>query len=95
MVLKPHKPKTAAQPAVEAPVTPYKDVEANLHDGAAVIVARHIIGLQAMGFVMSYEPSCRTDDVYNILSVTKAFTDVIVLSLIERGYLPDYSSGRY
>ena len=30
---------------------------------------------------------CRKNDVFNILSVTKAFTDVIILSLIERGKL--------
>jgi CubicO group peptidase (beta-lactamase class C family) len=68
----------------------HKDVEANLYDGGAVVVARHgIIGLhEAIGFAnRATNRSLRIDDVFNILSVTKAFTDVIVLSLIERGEL--------
>jgi CubicO group peptidase (beta-lactamase class C family) len=70
--------------------TIYRDVEADLYDGAAVIVARNgVIGLhEAMGFAdrASSRP-LRIDDVFNILSVSKAFTDVIILSLIERGEL--------
>jgi CubicO group peptidase (beta-lactamase class C family) len=65
-------------------------VEADLYDGAAVIVARHgIIGLfKAVGFANRAENRLlRKDDVFNILSVSKAFTDVIILSLIERGEL--------
>jgi CubicO group peptidase (beta-lactamase class C family) len=68
----------------------HRDVEVNLYDGGAVIVARHgIIGLhEAIGFAdRTANRPCRIDDVFNILSVTKAFTDVIVLSLIERGEL--------
>jgi CubicO group peptidase (beta-lactamase class C family) len=68
----------------------HRDVEVNLYDGGVVIVARHgIIGLhEAIGFAdRAANRPCRIDDVFNILSVTKAFTDVIILSLIERGEL--------
>jgi CubicO group peptidase (beta-lactamase class C family) len=68
----------------------HRDVEADLYDGAAVIVARHgVIGLsEAVGFAnRAVNRHLRIDDVFNILSVSKAFTDVIILSLIERGEL--------
>jgi CubicO group peptidase (beta-lactamase class C family) len=68
----------------------HRDVEADLYDGAAVIVARHgVIGLhEAVGFAnRAANRLLRIDDVFNILSVSKAFTDVIILSLIERGGL--------
>ena len=68
----------------------HKDIEDNRYDGCAVIVARHgQIGLnEAVGFAnRAIKRSCRLDDVFNILSVTKAFTDVIILSLIEQGKL--------
>lgn len=68
----------------------HKDVEANLYDGGAIIVARRgSIGLhEAIGFAnRATNRPCRIDDVFNILSVSKAFTDVIILSLIERGKL--------
>jgi CubicO group peptidase (beta-lactamase class C family) len=68
----------------------HRDVEADLYDGGVVIVARHgIIGLhEAIGFAnRAANRPCCIDDVFNILSVTKAFTDVIILSLIERGEL--------
>jgi CubicO group peptidase (beta-lactamase class C family) len=68
----------------------HRDVGANLYDGAAVIMARHgVIGLhEAIGFAdRAANRLLRIDDVFNILSVSKAFTDVIVLSLIERGEL--------
>jgi CubicO group peptidase (beta-lactamase class C family) len=67
-----------------------KDVDDDMYDGAAVIVARHgNIGLhKAIGFAhRATNRPCRIDDVFNILSVTKAFTDIIILSLIERGEL--------
>jgi len=67
-----------------------KDVEDNLYDGGAVVVARRgVIGLEeAVGFAhRGTGRPCRLDDIFNILSVTKAFTDVIILSLIERGDL--------
>jgi CubicO group peptidase (beta-lactamase class C family) len=68
----------------------HQDVEANLYDGGAIVVARHgNIGLhEAIGFAnRAAKRPCRIDDVFNILSVSKAFTDVMVLSLIERGKL--------
>jgi CubicO group peptidase (beta-lactamase class C family) len=70
--------------------TLHKNVEDNLYDGAAVIVARHgVIGIhEAVGFAnRAAKRPLRNDSVFNILSVTKAFTDVIILSLIERGEL--------
>jgi CubicO group peptidase (beta-lactamase class C family) len=83
-----------------------EDVESNLYDGAAVIAARDgKIGLrEAIGFAdRSTNRLLHIDDVFHILSVTKAFTDVLVLSLIERGKLalttrvteiiPEFSGG--
>jgi CubicO group peptidase (beta-lactamase class C family) len=70
--------------------TIHRDVDADLYDGAAIIVARHgIIGLhEAVGFAnRAANRLLRIDNVFNILSVSKAFTDVIILSLIERGEL--------
>jgi CubicO group peptidase (beta-lactamase class C family) len=70
--------------------TIHRDVDADLYDGAAVIVARHgIIELhEAVGFAnRAANRLLHIDDVFNILSVSKAFTDVIILSLIERGEL--------
>ena len=67
-----------------------RDVEKNIYDGAVVIMARHgIIGLhKSFGFAnRATNRACKIDDVFNILSVTKAFTDVTVLSLIEHGDL--------
>ena len=68
----------------------HREVEENLYDGAAVIVAREgVIGLyEAIGFAnRASDRHLQIDDVFNILSVSKAFTDVIILSLIERGEL--------
>jgi CubicO group peptidase (beta-lactamase class C family) len=68
----------------------HKDIETNAYDGGAIIVGRHgIIGLQeAVGFAhRKTNRTLRIDDVFNILSVTKAFTDVLALSCIERGDL--------
>jgi CubicO group peptidase (beta-lactamase class C family) len=68
----------------------HRDVEGDLYDGAAIIVARRgIIGLhEAVGFAnRAVNRRLRIDDVFNILSVSKAFTDVLILSLIERGEL--------
>ena len=62
----------------------HKDIETNAYDGGAIIVGRHgIIGLQeAVGFAhRKTNRTLRIDDVFNILSVTKAFTDVLALSL--------------
>lgn len=67
-----------------------KDVENNVYDGGAIVVARNgTIGLhEAAGFAdRSANRTLKIDDVFNILSVTKAFTDALVLSFIERGKL--------
>jgi CubicO group peptidase (beta-lactamase class C family) len=66
------------------------DVDTNQYDGAALIVARHgKIGLHAaIGYANRADKrTCRIDDVFNILSVTKAFTDILILALIEQGKL--------
>ena len=68
----------------------HKDVEDNIYDGGAIVVARHgDIGLhEAVGYAdRKNNRTLKLDDVFNILSVTKAFTDTIVLSFIERGKL--------
>jgi len=68
----------------------HQDVKDNLYDGATFIVARHgVIGLhEAVGFAnRAAKRSLQLNDVFQILSVTKAFTDTIILSLIERGEL--------
>jgi CubicO group peptidase (beta-lactamase class C family) len=68
----------------------HKDVEADLYDGGVIVVARQgVIGLhEAVGFAnRATNRPCRINDVFNILSVTKAFTDVIIFSLVERGEL--------
>ena len=70
--------------------TIHREVEADLYDGAAVIVARKgVIGLyETVGFAeRASGRHLKIDDVFNILSVSKAFTDVIILSLIEHGEL--------
>jgi CubicO group peptidase (beta-lactamase class C family) len=66
------------------------DVDANRYDGGAILVGRHgAIGLdEAIGYAdRASNLLCRSDSVFKILSVSKAFTDVIILSLIERGDL--------
>lgn len=68
----------------------HKDVENDVYDGGAIVVARRgIIGLhEATGFAnRAANRLLKIDDVFNILSVTKAFTDVLILSLIEQGKL--------
>ena len=70
--------------------TIHADVDANRYDGGAIVIGRHgAIGLQeGIGYAdRANNRPCRSDSVFNILSVTKAFADVIILSLIERGDL--------
>jgi len=84
----------------------HKDVEVNAYDGGAVVVGRRgIVGLQeAVGFAnRAINRALHIDDVFNILSVTKAFTDVLALACIEHGELalttrvteiiPEFSGG--
>ena len=66
------------------------DIAAGRYLGASIVVARHgRIGLQeAVGRHRSDDPRpLRTDSVFNLLSVTKAFTNVLVLRAIEAGQL--------
>jgi CubicO group peptidase (beta-lactamase class C family) len=66
----------------------HKDIEEDAYNGGAIVVARNgIIGLhEAIGFANRKENrKLKLNDVFNILSVTKAFTDVLILSLIEKG----------
>jgi CubicO group peptidase (beta-lactamase class C family) len=72
------------QAAIEA------DVEAGTYDGANLVVARDgEVGLQAsIGFAdrRAARPATE-DDVYRVLSLTKAFTNALVLQAIDRGQL--------
>ncbi len=68
----------------------HQDIEDDIYDGGAIIVARRgIIELhEAIGYADRKENRPLVlNSVFNILSVTKAFTDVIILSFIERGKL--------
>jgi len=68
----------------------HQDIEDDIYDGGAIVVARHgIIELhEAIGYANRKENlPLVLDSVFNILSVTKAYTDVIILSLIEKGKL--------
>jgi CubicO group peptidase (beta-lactamase class C family) len=65
-----------------------RDIEAEKYDGGVITVARHgVIGIQeAFGLAeRAANRPCRLDDVFNIMSVTKAFTDVVIFTLIESG----------
>ncbi len=64
------------------------DIENDVYDGGAIVVARNgVIGLhEAVGYANRKENrKLKLNDVFNILSVTKAFTDALLLSLIEKG----------
>jgi CubicO group peptidase (beta-lactamase class C family) len=66
------------------------DVEQDLYDGAVVIVAHggEIALHAAIGYAdRSRNRSARTDDVFRIMSTTKAFTNVLTLAAIERGHV--------
>jgi CubicO group peptidase (beta-lactamase class C family) len=65
------------------------DVETGLYDGAVLIVARGgQIGLhEAIGYAdRGTGRRARADDVFRILSLTKAFTNLLTLVAIERGH---------
>jgi CubicO group peptidase (beta-lactamase class C family) len=64
------------------------DVEAELYDGAAVLVARHgqVALHEAVGFAeRATQRRASPDDVFHLFSVTKAFTAVLVLRCVDRG----------
>ena len=66
----------------------HQDIEDDIYDGGAIVAARHgIIELhEAIGYANRKENlPLALDSVFNILSVTKAYTDVIILSFIEKG----------
>jgi CubicO group peptidase (beta-lactamase class C family) len=67
-----------------------RDIEEGRYDGAVIIVARHgEIGLhEAIGF--AHRDSGRAaqhDDIFRIFSMTKAFTNALVLNAVDRGLL--------
>jgi CubicO group peptidase (beta-lactamase class C family) len=72
------------QAAIEA------DVEAGSYDGANIIVSRHgEVGLNAsIGFADRKTGRAAADtDVYRVLSLSKAYTNALVLQAIDRGQL--------
>ena len=83
-----------------------RHIEARRYYGAVILVARHgRIGLhQALGHLdAAGRQALRTDHVFNIFSVTKAFTNALVFRCIERGefalttrigeLIPEFSGG--
>ncbi len=67
-----------------------RDIDSHRYQGAAVIVARNgVVGLdEAVGFIdRARTRRVRRDSVFSLLSVTKAFTNVLVLRAIELGQL--------
>ncbi|MFC2996277.1 serine hydrolase domain-containing protein [Acinetobacter sichuanensis] len=67
-----------------------KDIDDNVYDGANIIVARHgEIGLSAaLGWAdKSAQRDTKIDDLYTIFSMTKAFTNFLILRAIDQGLL--------
>jgi CubicO group peptidase (beta-lactamase class C family) len=67
-----------------------RDIDAGTYDGAVLLVARGgEIGLhEAIGWTdRDAGRQARTDDIFRVLSTTKALTNVLVLAAIERGHL--------
>jgi CubicO group peptidase (beta-lactamase class C family) len=67
-----------------------RDVEDGRYDGAVVMVARNgEIGLhEAVGFAhRDSGRAARPDDIFRIFSMTKAFTNALVLNAVDRGLL--------
>jgi len=67
-----------------------QDIEEGRYDGAVVIVARHgEVGLhEAIGFAhRETGRAAQHDDVFRIFSMTKAFTNALVLNAVDRGLL--------
>ena len=67
-----------------------QDIEEGRYDGADIIVARHgEVGLhEAIGFAhRETGRAAQHDDVFRIFSMTKAFTNALVLNAVDRGLL--------
>jgi CubicO group peptidase (beta-lactamase class C family) len=67
-----------------------KDIDSGLYDGANIILARHgQIGYEASIGWADKENNRRAapDDIYRVFSLTKAFTNVMVLQAVDRGIL--------
>lgn len=67
-----------------------KDIDEGLYDGANIVIARGgTIGLEAsVGFAdRKAGRAAKPDDVFRIFSMTKAFTNVLVLQAIDRGQM--------
>jgi CubicO group peptidase (beta-lactamase class C family) len=66
------------------------DIDAGTYDGAVVLVARQgeVALHEAIGWAdREAGREARTDDVYRVLSLTKAFTNTLILRAISRGEL--------
>jgi CubicO group peptidase (beta-lactamase class C family) len=67
-----------------------RDVEEGLYDGAVVVVARHgeVALHEAIGWAeRDTGREMQRDDVFRVLSLTKAFTNTLILRAISRGEL--------
>lgn len=67
-----------------------RDVDGRHYDGAVILVSRNgEVGMdEAIGFnERAWEHPLNRDDVFRIFSMTKAFTNVLVLQAIDRGQL--------
>ena len=66
------------------------DIDAGTYDGAVVMLARHgeVALHEAIGWAdRDAGRAARTDDVFRVLSLTKAFTNTLILRAISRGEL--------
>jgi CubicO group peptidase (beta-lactamase class C family) len=66
------------------------DIDAGMYDGAVVMVGRHgeVALHEAIGWAeRDTGREARTDDVFRVLSLTKAFTNTLILRAISRGEL--------
>jgi CubicO group peptidase (beta-lactamase class C family) len=67
-----------------------RDIDGGLYDGAVVMLGRHgeVALHEAIGFAdRDAGRAARTDDVFRVLSLTKAFTNTLILRAISRGEL--------
>jgi CubicO group peptidase (beta-lactamase class C family) len=67
-----------------------RDIDGGLYDGAVVMLGRHgeVALHEAIGFAdRDAGRPARTDDIFRVLSLTKAFTNTLILRAISRGEL--------